>query len=196
MLGPMSAAVVELARRAKVASRRLGTASTDEKNAALLDAADLLLARTAEILDANVVDLAAAEADGMAPSALDRLRLNDARLAAMAGGLRQVASLPDPVGETLDGTRRPNGLVIQRIRVPLGVVAVIYENRPNVTSDAAGHLSQVGQRGPAARLEHRPRAPTGRWPRRCARASIKARAPRRRRGSSSTTSRHEAAVWP
>jgi len=144
MLGPMSAAVVELARRAKVASRRLGTASTDEKNSALHHAADLLLARSAEVLDANAADLAAAEADGMAPSALDRLRLDDARIAAMAGGLRQVAALPDPVGETLDGTRRPNGLVIQRIRVPLGVVAIIYENRPNVTSDAAGICLKSG----------------------------------------------------
>jgi glutamate-5-semialdehyde dehydrogenase len=144
MLGRMSDAVVELGRRAKVASRRLATASTDEKNAALLHAADLLLARSAEVLDANAADLAAAEAGGMAVSALDRLRLDDARLAGMAAGLRQVASLPDPVGETLDGTRRPNGLQIQRIRVPLGVVAVIYENRPNVTSDAAGICLKSG----------------------------------------------------
>src|SRR4051812_46632410 len=123
MLGPMSDAVVELARRAKVASRRLGTASTDDKNAALHHGADLLLARSAEVLDANAADVAAAGAEGMATSALDRLRLDDARIAAMAAGLRQVASLPDPVGETLDGTRRPNGLLIQRVRVPLGVVA-------------------------------------------------------------------------
>jgi glutamate-5-semialdehyde dehydrogenase len=140
----MSDAVRELARRAKVASRRLATASTDEKNAALHHAADLLLARSSEILGANADDLAAADAGGMAPSALDRLRLDDRRLQAMAGGLRQVASLPDPVGETLDGTRRPNGLQIQRIRVPLGVVAVIYENRPNVTSDAAGICLKSG----------------------------------------------------
>jgi len=144
MLARMSDAVVELGRRAKVASRRLATASTDEKNAALHHAADLLLARAGEVLDANAADLAAAEADGMAVSALDRLRLDDARLAGMAAGLRQVASLPDPVGETLDGTRRPNGLQIQRIRVPLGVVAVIYENRPNVTSDAAGICLKSG----------------------------------------------------
>ena len=140
----MSKAVNELARRAKVASRRLGTASTDEKNAALHHAADLLSARTTDVLDANAVDLAAAEAGGMAASALDRLRLDDRRLQGMAAGLRQVAGLPDPVGETLDGTRRPNGLVIQRVRVPLGVVAVIYENRPNVTSDAAGICLKSG----------------------------------------------------
>ncbi|GMU77465.1 MAG: gamma-glutamyl phosphate reductase [Acidimicrobiia bacterium] len=144
MLGPMSEVVIELARRAKVASRRLATASTGEKNAALLHAAGLLLDRATDVLDANRVDVAAAESDGMAPSAVDRLRLDDARLAAMAGGLRQVASLPDPVGETLDGTRRPNGLQIQRIRVPLGVVAVIFENRPNVTSDAAGICLKSG----------------------------------------------------
>lgn len=147
MLGLMSSAaetVTDLGRRAKVASRRLAQASTAEKNAALLEAADVLLARGNEILEANVIDLAAAEADGMAPSALDRLRLSEARLESMAGGLRQVASLPDPVGETLDGTRRPNGLQIQRIRVPLGVVAVIYENRPNVTSDAAGICVKAG----------------------------------------------------
>jgi len=80
----------------------------------------------------------------MAASAVDRLRLSEARIEGMAGGLRQVASLPDPVGEVLDGTRRPNGLEIQRVRVPLGVVAVIYENRPNVTSDAAGICVKAG----------------------------------------------------
>ena len=90
------------------------------------------------------MDLAAAEADGMAASAVDRLRLTEARIEGMAGGLRQVASLPDPVGEVLDGSRRPNGLDIQRVRVPLGVVAVIYENRPNVTSDAAGICVKAG----------------------------------------------------
>jgi glutamate-5-semialdehyde dehydrogenase len=119
-------------------------ASTDEKNLALLTAADLLVERAAEVLEANARDLAAAEAAGMAASAVDRLRLSEARIEGMAGGLRQVASLPDPVGEVLDGTRRPNGLEIQRVRVPLGVVAVIYENRPNVTSDAAGICVKAG----------------------------------------------------
>jgi glutamate-5-semialdehyde dehydrogenase len=140
----MSDTVVEQARRAKVASRRLATASTSEKNAALQHAADLLLERTPEVLEANAADLSAAHADGMAPSALDRLRLDEGRIAAMAAGLRQVASLPDPVGEVICGTRRPNGLQIQRVRVPLGVVAVIYENRPNVTSDAAGICLKSG----------------------------------------------------
>jgi glutamate-5-semialdehyde dehydrogenase len=139
----MSDAVTELARRAKVASRRLALASTDEKNAALHHAADLLSARAAEVLDANAADLGVAAA-GSPASALDRLRLDEGRVDAMAAGLRKVAALPDPVGETLDGTRRPNGLRIQRVRVPLGVVAVIYENRPNVTSDAAGICLKAG----------------------------------------------------
>jgi len=140
----MSSAISELGRRAREASRRVALASTDEKNLALMTAADLLVERTAEILEANARDLAAAEADGMAASAADRLRLTEARIEGMADGLRQVASLPDPVGEVLDGTRRPNGLAIQRVRVPLGVVAVIYENRPNVTSDAAGICVKAG----------------------------------------------------
>jgi glutamate-5-semialdehyde dehydrogenase len=114
------------------------------KNDALHRAADLLVARADIVLAANAADLAAAEATGTAASALDRLRLDEGRVGAMADGLRQVASLPDPVGETLDGTRRPNGLRIVRVRVPLGVVAVIYENRPNVTSDAAGICLKSG----------------------------------------------------
>ena len=134
----------ELGRRAKVASRRLATASTGDKDGALLAAAAVLLERTPEILEANALDVAAAEAAGMDASPLDRLRLTEARLDAMAQGLRQVAALPDPVGEVLDGVRRPNGLEIRRVRVPLGVVAIIYENRPNVTSDAAGICLKSG----------------------------------------------------
>ncbi|HEY3240583.1 MAG TPA: glutamate-5-semialdehyde dehydrogenase, partial [Acidimicrobiia bacterium] len=107
-------------------------------------AADLLTQRAGEILAANAADLEAAAAGGMEPGPLDRLRLTEARITGMASGLRQVASLPDPVGEVLDGWRRPNGLEIQRVRVPLGVVAIIYENRPNVTSDAAGLCLKAG----------------------------------------------------
>jgi glutamate-5-semialdehyde dehydrogenase len=140
----MSTPVAELGRRAKAAARRLATASTGDKDAALVAAADRLGGRTAEILDANAADVAEAEAAGTAASSLDRLRLTESRLGAMADGLRQVAALADPVGELLDGWRRPNGLVIQRVRVPLGVVAVIYENRPNVTSDAAGICLKSG----------------------------------------------------
>jgi glutamate-5-semialdehyde dehydrogenase len=143
MSGP-SNGVIALGERAKAASRLLATASTEAKNGALLTAADLLLERAAEIQAANDADLAAAEAGGMAAGPLDRLRLTDARLANMAEGLRTVAALPDPIGEILDGWTRPNGLEITRRRVPLGVIAIIYENRPNVTSDAAGLCVKAG----------------------------------------------------
>jgi glutamate-5-semialdehyde dehydrogenase len=140
----MSERVRELGRRARVASRRLAAASTAEKDAALLTAADLLGERAPEILAANTADTDRAAADGMEAGPLDRLRLTDARIGGMADGLRKVAALPDPVGEVLDGWVRPNGLEIQRIRVPLGVVAIIYENRPNVTSDAASLCLKSG----------------------------------------------------
>jgi glutamate-5-semialdehyde dehydrogenase len=133
---PAPTPVPELGRRAKAASRALAIASSDAKDEALRAAADLLVARSDEILAANAADLAAAEARGEPATVLDRLRLTPARIESMAAGLRTVAGLPDPVGEVLDGWQRPNGLRIQRVRVPLGVVAIIYENRPNVTSDA------------------------------------------------------------
>jgi glutamate-5-semialdehyde dehydrogenase len=139
-----STPVLELGRRARAASRRLAAASTGEKNEALLTAADLLLERGPEILTANIADLETAQRAGTDAGPLDRLRLTDARLEGMADGLRTVAALPDPVGEILDGWRRPNGLEIRRVRVPLGVVAIIYENRPNVTSDAASLCVKSG----------------------------------------------------
>lgn len=114
------------------------------KDAALLAAADLLIARSDVILEANAVDVARAESEGVSATVVDRLRLDENRVASMAAGLRQVATLPDPVGEVLDGWVRPNGLRISRVRVPLGVVAIIYENRPNVTSDAAGLCLKSG----------------------------------------------------
>ena len=138
------ATVPELARRAKAASRPLATASSAEKDAALFAAAELLEARTADVLEANAHDVAAAQDAGIAPGLVDRLRLDASRIAAMAGGLRQVASLADPVGEVLDGWVRPNGLRISRVRAPLGVVAIIYESRPNVTSDAAALCLKSG----------------------------------------------------
>ena len=141
---PVVTAVRELGRRARAASRVMATASSAAKNAALLTAADLLLDRAAEVVAANAVDRETATAGGMEAGPLDRLRLTDARIAGMANGLRTVAALPDPVGEVLDGWRRPNGLLIERVRVPLGVVAIIYENRPNVTSDAAGLCLKSG----------------------------------------------------
>ena len=136
--------VEELGRRAKAASRILATAPTATKNAALLTAADLLLERAGEIQAANDADLEAAAAGGMEAGPLDRLRLTDARLTGMAEGLRTVAALADPIGEVIDGWTPPNGLQITRVRVPLGVVAIIYENRPNVTSDAAGLCVKSG----------------------------------------------------
>jgi glutamate-5-semialdehyde dehydrogenase len=136
--------VAELGRRATAASRRLLTAAAGEREAALSAGADLLLERAPEVLEANAADVAAAQADGLDAAPLDRLRLTDTRLAGMAAGLRQVAALPDPLGEVLDGWRRPNGLELRRVRVPLGVVAVIYENRPNVTSDAAAIALKAG----------------------------------------------------
>ena len=133
----------------------LATAGTEAKNAGLLAAADLLVEQADEILAANAADLDAAAAGGMEAGPLDRLRLTEARIDAMAAGLRQVAALADPVGEVIGGWVRPNGLEIQQVRVPLGVVAIIYENRPNVTSDAAGLCIKAGQRRAAAGERHR-----------------------------------------
>jgi glutamate-5-semialdehyde dehydrogenase len=136
--------VAELGRRVKAASRRVQAASSGAREAALVAAADLLLERAPELLDANAADVAAATTAGLDATPLDRLHLTDERIAGMADGLHQVAALPDPLGEVLDGWRRPNGLELRRIRVPLGVVAVIYENRPNVTSDAAAICLKSG----------------------------------------------------
>jgi glutamate-5-semialdehyde dehydrogenase len=136
--------IAELGARAKAASRRLAVAPTTVKDDALLTAADLLVERAAELLEANQIDVHRAEADGATATVVDRLRLTPAKVEGMASGLRQVATLPDPVGEVLDGWTRPNGLRIRRVRVPLGVVAIIYENRPNVTSDAAGLCLKSG----------------------------------------------------
>lgn len=136
--------VSEQARAAKSASRALATASTTSKNDALSAAADLLESRVADVLAANAHDVAAAEAAGIGAGLVDRLRLDESRVSGMANGLRQVAALADPVGEVLDGWVRPNGLRISRVRVPLGVVAIIYESRPNVTSDAAALCLKSG----------------------------------------------------
>jgi len=136
--------VADLGRRAKVASRVLASTSTEAKDRALRVAADLVVERGDEILQANAADVATAERDGVSATVVDRLRLSPARLDAMAAGLQKVAALPDPVGEVTDGWVRPNGLRIERVRVPLGVVAIIYENRPNVTSDAFGLCLKSG----------------------------------------------------
>lgn len=136
--------IPELGRRAKAASRVLASLSTAQKDEALHAAADLLIARTPEILEANQTDVERAEAEGVSATVIDRLRLDAGRVEAMAAGLRNVAALADPVGEVVDGSVRPNGLRVSRVRVPLGVIAIIYENRPNVTSDAAGLCLKAG----------------------------------------------------
>ncbi len=136
--------IPELARRAKAASRLVARSSTDVRNDALVTAADLLVADESAVLAANEQDLANARANGVAATLLDRLQLTSTKIAGMADGLRQVATLPDPVGEVLDGWVRPNGLRISRVRMPLGVVAIIYEMRPNVTSDAAALCLKSG----------------------------------------------------
>ncbi|MEA3018593.1 MAG: glutamate-5-semialdehyde dehydrogenase [Actinomycetota bacterium] len=133
-----------LGRRAKSASRALAAAGTDAKDAGLHAAADLLVDRASDIITANAGDVARAEGQGITATVVDRLRLTDDRIAAMANGLRLVAGLPDPVGEVVRGWVRPNGLRIEQRRVPLGVVAIIYENRPNVTSDAFGLCLKSG----------------------------------------------------
>jgi glutamate-5-semialdehyde dehydrogenase len=146
-----------LGQRAILASRTLATASTAAKDAALHAAADLLESRAGQVVEANEIDVARALEAGTSGTVVDRLRLTPARLGAMASGLRQVASLADPVGQTVDGWVRPNGLEIRQVRVPLGVVGIIYENRPNVTSDAAGLCLKSGNaamlRGSTAALQ-------------------------------------------
>jgi len=140
----MTDSVIDQARRAKSAARRLGTVSTDIKNRALLRIADALERRADLLEDANRRDLEAARQRGTSDALLDRLALNACRIGAMAEGLREIAALPDPVGQLIDGTRRPNGLDMQRVRVPLGVIGIIYESRPNVTVDAVGLCLKSG----------------------------------------------------
>ena len=142
--GARPSALVALGRQARSAGRILARASSAHRDEALLRSADLLDERVDRILDANAQDLDRAARADIDPTSLDRLRLDPARVASMAGGLRKVAGLADPVGEVVDGWVRPNGLRIERRRVPLGVVGIIYENRPNVTSDAAGLCLKSG----------------------------------------------------
>ena len=129
--------IEELGQKARAAARVLALSSKDQKNAALMAMADALEASGEEILAANGRDLAAAPGYGLNAAAVDRLKLDAARVRAMAEGLRQVASLPDPCGEIIREWTRPNGITITKIRVPIGVVGIIYESRPNVTADAA-----------------------------------------------------------
>ncbi len=133
-----------LARRVRAASREVARASSGVRDEFLRAAADLLTGGAAAVLEANRADLERAEREGLDATAHDRLLLTECRVDQMAEGLREVAALADPVGEVLDGWTRPNGLRVERVRVPLGVVGVIYENRPNVTSDAAGLCVKAG----------------------------------------------------
>jgi glutamate-5-semialdehyde dehydrogenase len=133
-----------LAQQAKTASRALAQLSTEEKNRALHSMADALEARAPQLKDANAKDMATGAQMGLSSAMLDRLKLDDKRIAAMAQGLREVAALPDPVGRTLDERTRPNGLRLQKIATPIGVVVIIYESRPNVTADAASLCFKTG----------------------------------------------------
>ena len=136
--------VAELCLAARDASRALAALPTGTKDAALHAIADALEARTAEILEANARDMEAGRANGLDAALLDRLALDEGRVKAMADGVRAIAALPDPVGEVIDGQRLPNGLDVAKVRVPLGVVAVVYEARPNVTIDAAALCLKSG----------------------------------------------------
>ncbi|MFJ2667206.1 glutamate-5-semialdehyde dehydrogenase [Nocardia fluminea] len=138
------AAVHDAARRARVASRVLAQLTTAQKNDALHAAADALLAAADRVLAANAEDIATAQAAGTEENLLDRLRLTKARVDGIASGLRQVATLPDPVGVIVRGSTLPNGLEIRQTRVPLGVVGMVYEARPNVTVDAFGLALKSG----------------------------------------------------
>jgi glutamate-5-semialdehyde dehydrogenase len=152
-----SADLGALGRRARDAARVVACASSALRDDALHRAAELLEAEAGAVLAANELDRRRGEQRGLTPTALDRLALSGDRIAAMAKGLRDVAALADPVGEVVDGWRRPNGLDVSRVRVPLGVVGIIYENRPNVTSDAAALCLKAGNaaflRGSSAALE-------------------------------------------
>jgi glutamate-5-semialdehyde dehydrogenase len=134
----------QMGQRARAAFRQMTRATTETKNAALRTLADLVLADSASLLAANAQDVAAGKVNGLTEALIDRLTLNEKRLAAIAADLRALADLPDPVGETFDENTLPNGLRIRRQRVPLGVLGVIYESRPNVTLDVAGLAIKTG----------------------------------------------------
>lgn len=136
--------LIRQAERLRSASRQLAKYTTEQKNQALHAMAAMLENRQQEILAANAEDLERGEASGMAKSLMDRLRLTPERIRAMAEGLRQIAALPDPVGAVLAEWERPNGMRLQKVAVPLGVIGMIYESRPNVTVDAAGLCLKTG----------------------------------------------------
>src|SRR5260221_14607852 len=136
--------MIELARQSQAASRELAGLTAAEKNACLLAMAEALERNADAIKEANSKDMTAGAQSRLSPALLDRLKLDDKRIAAMARGLREVAALPDPVGRILDSRTRPNGLKLQKISTPIGVVVIIYESRPNVTADAASLCFKSG----------------------------------------------------
>lgn len=136
--------VVTLATRAREAANSLATTSTDQRNGALLSMSHALVAKQDEILSANALDMEAARAKGTPVPLLDRLELTPARIKAISEALKSLALLPDPIGEVVSGSRLTNGIWLQQVRVPMGVVAIIYEARPNVTADAAGLCMKTG----------------------------------------------------
>ena len=141
---PVHDVMLALGREARAAAHALGLAPPEQKNRALIGAAAAMRGRIAEIIAANAKDMAAGEAAGMSKANLDRLMLNEARVEAIAKGLEDIAALPDPVGRLLASFDRPNGLKIERVATPLGVIGVIYESRPNVTADAGALCLKAG----------------------------------------------------
>ena len=133
----IQSAILDMGRRARAASRALVNLTSDQKNAILHAMADEIMARKDAILAANALDLGRAEQNGLSKAMIDRLTLDPKRLKAVADAVREVAALPDPVGELLTKWTRPNGLHIRKLRVPIGVIGIIFESRPNVTTDAA-----------------------------------------------------------
>ncbi|ASY58489.1 MULTISPECIES: glutamate-5-semialdehyde dehydrogenase [Sinorhizobium] len=140
----VNAIMLEIGRRAKAAARPLAIASAERKHAALIGMAEAIIARSSDILAANATDLANAEESGVAKAFIDRLTLTDGRIRDMADGIRAIAALKDPVGDVIAAWDRPNGLHIERVRTPLGVIGVIYESRPNVTADAGALCLKAG----------------------------------------------------
>ncbi|MDF8356161.1 glutamate-5-semialdehyde dehydrogenase [Ensifer adhaerens] len=142
--GDVETVMLEIGRNAKAASRPLAIASAERKHAALIAMADAIVARTDEILSANAIDLENAREGGVAASFIDRLTLSEGRIRDMANGIRAIAEFKDPVGDIIAEWDRPNGLHIERVRTPLGVIGVIYESRPNVTADAGALCLKAG----------------------------------------------------
>ena len=136
--------ILQMGRQARAAAYRLAQLSSDEKNAILRAMASSIHTNAASLMQANDKDLAAGVEKGLSAAMLDRLRLDEARIEAMAAGIDQVATLPDPVGQVMDAWERPNGIRIEQVRVPIGTIGIIYESRPNVTADAAALCFKTG----------------------------------------------------